>query len=156
MNQLNFLIGRGHLLTHKIPSPGGGGSKEPFYSLEETIARLKPEFIGTSEILNQVPDDACPGDYAVARMVMHPAFIARSFFPTSMLRATRLESVGSRMVKAVPKKWNKEGAPKSCSTTELFVAGKRGAFRNLATWAFEPWSGSSRRGLRRTRLDCAH
>jgi len=135
MNQLNFLIGRGHLLTHKIPPPGGGGSKEPVYSFEETIERLKPEFISTSEMLNQVPDEACPGDYAVARMVMHPAFIARSFFPTGMLRATRLESVGSRMVKVAPRKWNKKGAPKSCSTTELFVAGKRGAFRNLAAWA---------------------
>src|SRR5690606_41221864 len=64
---------------------------------------------------------ACPDDFAVARLMMNPSFIARSYFPTRLLRAVGLESVGSRTVKVTPEAWTKKGPPEESATTEIFV-----------------------------------
>ena len=51
-----------------------------------------------------------------------------------MFRIVGLKSVGSRTVKVTPGGWTKKGEPQECTTTELFVAGKRQAFRYLNEW----------------------
>lgn len=134
MNQTNFLIGRGHLLTHSIPPPKRSHDKKQVYSLDEAISRLAPEFESTAASLDELPSEACPGDYGVARMMINPSFIARSFFPAAMLRSLHLESLGSRTVEVTPAKWAKKRPPVSCTTTEFFIAGKRRAFRELNQW----------------------
>lgn len=134
MSQTNFLIGRGELLTHDIKAPRRKPGKVEVYSLQEAIRRLSPQFSETASELDALPPEACPGDFGVARLTMNPSYIARSFFPVAMLRTVGLESVGSRTVKVTPYGWTKKGAPQECTTTELFVAGKRQAFRNLRSW----------------------
>jgi len=66
--------------------------------------------------------------------MMNPSFIARSYFPARLLRSTGLESIGSRTIKVKPEAWTRKGAPQETPTTELFVAGKRQAFRSLSQW----------------------
>lgn len=134
MSQTNFLIGRGELLTHDIKGPKRKPGKAEVYSLQEAARRLTPQFSATATALDALPPDACPGDFGVARLTLNPSYIARSFFPAAMLRAVGLESVGSRTVKVTPDGWTKKGTPQECTTTELFVAGKRQAFRNLKDW----------------------
>ncbi len=131
MSQTNFLIGRGELLTHDIKGPKRRPGKAEVYSLQEAAGRLTPQFSATATALAALPPEACPGDFGVARLTMNPSYIARSFFPVAMLRTVGLESVGSRTVKVTPGGWTKKGPPQECTTTELFVAGKRQAFRNL-------------------------
>jgi hypothetical protein len=137
MSQTNFLIGRGELLTHDIKGPKRKPGKAEVYSLQEAAGRLTPQFSATATALDALPPDACPGDFGVARLTMNPSYIARSFFPVAMLRTVGLESVGSRTVKVTPDGWTKKGTPQECRTTELFVAGKRQAFRNLKSWTRE-------------------
>lgn len=137
MSQTNFLIGRGELLTHDIKGPKRKPGKAEVYSLQEAAGRLTPQFSATATALDALPPEACPGDFGVARLTMNPSYIARSFFPVAMLRTVGLESVGSRTVKVTPDGWTKKGAPQECTTTELFVAGKRQAFRNLKGWTRE-------------------
>lgn len=137
MSQTNFLIGRGELLTHDIKGPKRKPGKAEVYSLQEAAQRLAPQFSKTAAALDVLPPEACPGDFGVARLTMNPGYIARSFFPVAMLRTVGLESVGSRTVKVTPDGWTKKGAPQECTTTELFVAGKRQAFRNLKGWTRE-------------------
>lgn len=137
MSQTNFLIGRGELLTHDIKGPKRKPGKAEVYSLQEAARRLTPQFSTTATALDALPPDACPGDFGVARLTLNPSYIARSFFPAAMLRAVGLESVGSRTVKVIPDGWTKKGTPQECTTTELFVAGKRQAFRNLKGWPRE-------------------
>lgn len=150
MSQTNFLIGRGELLTHDIKGPKRKPGKAEVYTFQQAIQRLTPQFSETASALDTLPPDACPGDFGVARLMMNPSYIARSFFPTAMLRTVGLESVGSRTVKVTPGGWTRKGAPQECTTTELFVAGKRQAFRNLNTWPqqIEPDSDEA--------LDMAH
>jgi hypothetical protein len=134
MNQPNFLIGRGELLTHDISGPKRNFVKKEVYTLEQARERLAPQFAQAAAALDALVADACPDDFAVARLMMNPSFIARSYFPTGFFRAVGFESIGSRSVKVRPEAWNKKGPTQKCSTTELFVAGKRAAFRHLFDW----------------------
>ena len=131
MNQTNFLIGRGELLTHEIKGPKRGMDKAEVYTLQQARSRLTPQFLDVAASLDILPDNACPGDLGVARLALNPSYIARSFFPVAMLRSVGLESVGSRAVKLTPDGWSKKGPPRESTTTELFVVGRRQAFRQL-------------------------
>jgi hypothetical protein len=134
MSQTNFLIGRGELLTHDIKGPKRKPGKAEVYTLQQAIERLSPKFTQVANAIDALPSEACPGDFGIARLTMNPSYIARSFFPVAMLRTVGLESVGSRTVKLTPDGWTKKGVPTECTTTELFIAGKRRAFRNLEAW----------------------
>lgn len=143
MSQTNFLIGRGELLTHEIKGPKRGMDKAEVYTLQQAQSRLIPQFAETASVLDSLPASACPNDLGVARLTLNPSYIARSFFPVAMLRSAGLESVGSRAVKLTPKAWSKKGPPRESNTTELFVVGKRQAFRQLKEWAGQVVGGSS-------------
>lgn len=143
MSQTNFLIGRGELLTHEIKGPKRGMDKAEVYTLQQARKRLMPQFAEVASSLDGLPDKACPGDLGVARFALNPSYIARSFFPVAMLRSAGLESVGSRAVKLTPEAWSKKGAPRESTTTELFVVGRREAFRQLKDWAGQLVDGSN-------------
>ncbi|MEZ5635558.1 MAG: hypothetical protein R3E92_00290 [Burkholderiaceae bacterium] len=134
MSQTNFLIGHGELLTHDIVGPKRMPGKAEVYTFAQARELLVPQFRSTAKALDELPPDACPGDFAVARLMMNPSFIARSYFPTGLLRSTGLEPIGSHAVKVKPQAWTRKGQPQETTTTELFVAGKRQAFRNLSQW----------------------
>jgi hypothetical protein len=143
MSQTNFLIGRGELLTHEIKGPKRGMDKAEVYTLQQAKNRLIPQFLEVAASLDELPAKACPGDLGVARLTLNPSYIARSFFPMAMLRSVGIESIGSRAVKLTPVGWAKKGQPRESTTTELFVAGKRQAFRDLKDWAGQLEEGSS-------------
>ena len=143
MSQTNFLIGRGELLTHEIKGPKRGMDKAEVYTLQQARSRLAPQFVEVATSLDSLPDNACPEDLGVARLTLNPSFIARSFFPVAMLRSASLESLGSRAVKLTPDAWSKKGPPRESATTELFVVGKRQAFRQLKDWAERLEEGSN-------------
>ena len=134
MSQSNFLIGRGELLTYPIDAPKRGGDKREVYTFQEAKGVLQPQFRTISTDVDALPALACPHDMVVARMTLNPGYIAKSYFPSSLLRKAKLESVGSRTVQIVPKKWTKQGKPYLSSTTELFIAGTRSNFRAVAEW----------------------
>lgn len=142
MTQTNFLIGRGEMLTHPIPAPKRGGGSAPVYSFEYAKAKLTPQFDAAAKQMDELDSSAYPADYAVARLVLNPSYIARSYFPGRLLRESKLQSVGSRTVKITPEKWARKIAPFNTSTTEIFVAGKRSAFRNLSKLVAELEPGS--------------
>lgn len=150
MSQTNFLIGRGELLTHDIKGPKRGGGKAEVYTLQRAIERLTPQFAEAASLLGELPSEACPDDFGVARLTMNPSYIARSFFPVAMLRSVGLESLGSRTVKVTPEGWTKKSEPQECTTTELFVAGKREAFHSLSAWTAQVEAESAEA------LDLAH
>lgn len=132
MAQTNFLIGRGEMLTHAIPAPKRGGDSAQVYSFEYAKAKLSAQFDAAAKEIDSLDGSAYPNDYAVARMVLNPSYIARSYFPGKLLRESKLQSVGSRTVKITPDKWARKTPPVKTSSTEIFVAGKRSAFRNLS------------------------
>lgn len=146
----NFLIGRGELLTLDIKGPRRPSKKAEAYTLQEATRRLAPQITTVATSLDSLPAAACPEDFGVARVMMNPSYIARSFFPADLLRGAGLESVGSRTVPVKPDKWTKKGQPRETTTTELFVAGKRQAFRQLNGWVQQVSEGTQEA------LDLAH
>ncbi|BCO28538.1 hypothetical protein MIZ03_3444 [Rhodoferax lithotrophicus] len=143
MAQMNFLIGRGELLTQDIMRRKGGEPKKHSYTLFEARQALAPQAFATSEAFASLPSGACPQDMAVARLTLHPEYIAKSYFPTGFLRANALRSVGSRTVSVTPRKWTRKGDPREVSTTEIFVAGNRDSFQELGNWVLNSPEGES-------------
>ena len=130
-----FIIGKGELLTFDIPPPPIVPSKAHPYGLAEAKAHLIPQIVTAALEMQALPQAACPADVAVVKVDLHPAYIAKSFFPTGLLRQVGLTSVGSRTVRVRPRKDIRKTAPPECETTQLFVAGTREAFAKLPSFA---------------------
>jgi hypothetical protein len=135
----NFLLGYGERLVTSVEMKRGRKPPKLPYSFAEARAQLAPQIRSTVARLDELPAGACPGDEAVAKLTLHPQFLAKSYSPESLLHALRLKVIGSRPATVKPKKWTRKGSPEPLPSTELFVAGKREAFR---TWAAElpSWS----------------
>lgn len=122
-----FIIGRGELLTFDIPPPPMVPNKAHPYSLAQNQAVLIPQLIQAAEDVRLLPQEACPLDFAVVKLALHPAYISKSFFPKALLREASLVSLGSRTVRCQPRTDLRVRAPAECDTTELFVGGQRSA-----------------------------
>lgn len=130
----NFLIGRGELLASAVAGPRRGMDKSEVYTFAEAKQRLSPQISQATTELEQLPADACPNDYVVASLILNPSYIARSFFPDTLLRENNLQSVGSKTVKIKPDGWKRKAEVTEFPTTQIFVAGKRSSFRNILPW----------------------
>lgn len=128
-----FLIGRGELLTYPIQAPKRKPGKTDVYSLAEAQQALLPEIAMANSFFDHLPNEAKPGGYVVAKMLLHPAYIAKSFFPSSLLREAGLQSVGSRTTRVTPRRQLKKTPAAVVETTELFIAGPASKFAELST-----------------------
>jgi hypothetical protein len=132
----NYLLGFGERLTEKVRGPQRPVRKVNPYTLTEARARLTPRIRAVGREIAALPPLACPQDECVAAVTLHPAYIAKSFFPMGLLRSVGLEPVGSKPRQIVPEKGAKkptavqlkERIQPSSQTADLFVAGKRSSF----------------------------
>lgn len=124
-----FLIGKGELLTHSIlPPPMKPGKLHP-YSLEENREHLLPELQLANDYFKTLSSTEAPDDVAVAKITLHPAYIAKSYFPRDLLAQAGLESIGSRDVRIKPRRVVSKKMEPISDTTQLFVAGSRRSLR---------------------------
>jgi hypothetical protein len=131
-----YLIGRAELLTYPIEAPKKKtGDKAHPYTLGEAQQIIVPEIEVANAIFQALPAKACADDLAVARLVLHPAYLAKSFFPKQLLDQVGLSSVGSRTRRIKPRHQTQKKAPPEAETTELFVAGTRAALSNFPAFA---------------------
>ncbi len=133
-----YLIGRAELLTYRIEAPKKKvRDKVHPYTLSESMSFIVPEIEVANLIFDSLPTKACADDLAVARLVLHPAYLAKSFFPKLLLDQVGLASLGSRTCRIQPRRQvqNHKEAPPAAETTELFVAGTRAAMRNFPAFA---------------------
>lgn len=121
----NFLLGNGEKLTQTIPPPGGGGPKAHPYQFEEAVSRLAAKATKLADGLISLPSQACPNDEAVAILTLHPSYLAKSYFPDSLLTYHKFRSVGSRSRIVTPEKWTKITPVEPTPTIDLFVAASR-------------------------------
>jgi hypothetical protein len=130
-----FIIGKGELLTYDIPRPPMQNNKAHPYTLDEAKRIIIPEIRQAVVEFQRLPSAACPYDFVVAKLLLHPTYISKSFFPTALLRDTGLVSVGSRTVRTRVRRDLRKTAPGECETTELFIAGTRTALERLPSFA---------------------
>lgn len=130
-----YLIGRGEQLTYAIdPPPKSPREKQRPYSLAEAQTVLLPQVQRAIDNFAQLPAQACPDEIVVARLQLHPAFIAKSYYPKNFLDHAGLAGLGSRTVRVKPRTLGSKTAPLSQETTELFVGGRRSALAELPTY----------------------
>jgi hypothetical protein len=131
-----YLIGRAELLTYPIEAPKKKvGDKAHPYTLTEAKRIIVPEIETANRIFQELPAKACADDLAVARLVLHPAYLAKSYFPKLLLDQVGLSSVGSRTRRIQPRRQTQKKAPPEMETTELFVSGTRAAMGNFPAFA---------------------
>jgi hypothetical protein len=129
----NFLIGYGERLTGDLAAPLGGAPKKHPYTFAEAKANLAPKIETAAKEIAALDEAVCPGDQTVALVTLHPAYLAKSYYPAELMKSYGLETVGSRSREVSPKKWTRKEPPESTITSELFVAGTRPRFAKLAS-----------------------
>lgn len=119
----NFLIGYGERLASDLAAPLAGAPKQHPYTFAEARRLLAPKVKATAAELSSLPPEVCPRDHTVALVTLHPAYLAKSYYPAELLHTYGLETVGSRSREVSPNKWTKKKPPATAVTSELFVAG---------------------------------
>jgi hypothetical protein len=131
-----YLIGKGELLTYPIKAPRtGAGEKVHPYSLSDARQSILPQLARANEYLNTLSATEAPGDVGVMKFTLHPAYIAKSYFPRAVLGHTGLVAVGSKTVRVKPRKRSSARMPETMDTTQLLIAGRRANLRGLAQFA---------------------
>lgn len=131
-----YIIARGELLTRKIEGPRKKHSpKARPYELRDAQDVLIPQIEASTREIDALPPDACPQDVAVVKLALHPTFIAKSHFPTGLLRDVGLAPVGSITQRLKPRREQRVRAAEESDTSVIFVAGNRARFRALSAYA---------------------
>lgn len=133
MAKRNFLLGKGERLAEDIRVGSPPVNKISPYTFGEAKTRLQPMLAAVVSEIDNLPSDACPDDLAIATITMNPEYIAKTYFPSELLRSVGLEPVGSRAKTVKPEKKSGDREPAEAFTTELFVKGKRASFKRWAS-----------------------
>lgn len=139
-----YLIGYGERLTSPITIASGGRAPMSPYQGELSFRRLETGFRQALAAAESLPAIACPNDEVVVALTLHPSFVAKSYFPSSLLRSAGMRPVGSRPLSLVPELRStrrringreqvivEEGSDER-PTTEVFVAMRRTRLSQLA------------------------
>lgn len=130
----NLLLGRGETLLTKTKWPRGPSNKEYFYSLADQQKVLGR---GLQSVIADAPAAAtnvAPRGEVTAKVTLHPEFVAKSYFPTSIMREAGVRVVGSRATEVTPRAMSKQRSPKPSPSTELLITGNRDAFKHFSQW----------------------
>ena len=131
-----YLIGRAELLTYPIDAPKKKPSDKVHpYTLNDAKKIIIPEIEIANSFFQALPAKACADDLAVACLVLHPAYLAKSFFPKLLLDQVGLASIGARTRRIQPRRQTRRNTPSEAETTELFVAGTRTALQKFSNFA---------------------
>lgn len=132
MSKRNFLLGKGERLTTPVQVSSRPVKKIAPYTFAEAKERLQSMVENVAAEVERLPADACPDDLAVATITLNPEYIAKSYYPSELLRDAGLATVGSRNRQIKPEKKSLNREPEDTVTTELFVIGKRPSFKRWA------------------------
>lgn len=126
-----FVIGKGELMAYGIDAPKKKPGKTHPYTLKQAKRDVIPQIESTVSALDALAPATLPNEIAVAKLTLHPAYVAKSYFPTGLLRKAELVSLGSKAVRIRPRKPATKTSSVESDTIQLFVAGTREAFRKF-------------------------
>src|SRR5437868_7626912 len=92
----NFLLGYGERLTDPVVVRRAMSPVPAPYTFDEAKLRVSQMVRSTVSDLGELPPKACPDDYAVGLVTLHPQYTAKSYFPGKLLQAAHVEAIGSR------------------------------------------------------------
>jgi len=132
MTNRNLLLGGGEKLTAKSPIKRGSGPKKRPYKIDDTRRLIQQSLLDIQSEIIALPQDAKPRGEGVFELTLHPAFLARSYYPNKLLRATGLRDIGSKETVVIPKNvTNARDSNKEQATATLYIAGEVDHVRRL-------------------------
>lgn len=126
----NLLIANGYELIGQLSWPKGGGKKWLPYTIEDVRSVLHEQLEHVAQFARQTPPNLAPRGEVTAKVTLHPAFLAKSYFPSAILRDSGLTILGSRPVSIMPKKVRNE-VLKPEETASIFVSGTKENFKAM-------------------------
>lgn len=133
MSQKNLLLGRGEALTSSSPIKRGSGDKKYPYDLADIRKALAKPIERIETAMRELPPTAKPRGEAVFELTLHPAFLAKSYYPKKTLQQAGLRDVGSKEATIIPRKsTDPRDDGKKQATATLFVAGNLRAVETFA------------------------
>ncbi|MGP4957393.1 S8 family peptidase [Pseudomonas helleri] len=118
----NVLIANGHELIGQLSWPKGGGKKWIPYTISDAREALHSQLLDVMQFAEETPPQFAPRGEVTAQVILHPAFLAKSYFPATVLRDSGLSIVGSRPVKVTPR-ISRSGDEEELETASIFVSG---------------------------------
>lgn len=132
MTERNLLLGKGEALTTAREIKRGSGPKNFPYTVEEVREAISSSLEHVERSLSKLPKGAKPRGEGVFELTLHPAFLARSYFPKSILKKSGLRDVGSKETSIVPRHvTDARDAGKKQATATIYLAGKESAVAAL-------------------------
>lgn len=128
----NLLIGQGERLIQDGTWVSGGSIKPVPYTLEQQRSLFVPVLDGLADDARRRSSKLAPRGEVAAKITMHPQFLAKSYFPSGLLRSTGLRLIGSRGVELAPRKMSRDVQPVELPTAVLIVAGTTREFFKAA------------------------
>lgn len=134
MAERNLLLGKGELLSSQRGFSAGGGPKKYPYSFSEIQEILPVQIRSVEKEFDSLPAEAKPRGEGVFELILHPAFLAKSYYPVNIFDAAGLRDVGSKEVHLRPRKvTRKRDEEKDLVSASIFVAGSVASLRRLRT-----------------------
>ncbi|WP_437410957.1 S8 family peptidase [Serratia marcescens] len=102
------------------------------YPYSVASRRVSKKVSDTLKVAEKLPKEATPDDEIVTAVTLHPSFLAKSYYPTSLLKDYSLKSLGSKEVFVKPDAAvNKEQEKRPVSTSVYYLSGKKTSFERL-------------------------
>ncbi|WP_242890210.1 S8 family peptidase [Stenotrophomonas maltophilia] len=127
----NLLIGRGERLFEDGKWPPGRGGKPAPYSLEQQRSLFTPTLNELAARATQTPLTIAPRNEIAAKITIHPEFLAKSYFPSSLLHQSGVRLIGSRAIDITPRAMTRDKEPVRRPTAVLLIAGTAEAFGRM-------------------------
>ncbi|MHC1654114.1 S8 family peptidase [Stenotrophomonas maltophilia] len=127
----NLLIGKGERLFEDGKWPPGRGGKPAPYSLEQQRSLFTPTLLDLAKRATQAPMSIAPRNEIAAKITIHPEFLAKSYFPSSLLHQSGVRLIGSRAIDITPRAMVREKEPARRPTAILLIAGTAEAFGRM-------------------------
>ncbi|MFJ5854552.1 S8 family peptidase [Enterobacter cancerogenus] len=102
------------------------------YPYSVSSIRIAQKVANTLASVNNLPSEAMPNGEIVTALTLHPSFLAKSYYPTALLKDYSLTSLGSKEVFVKPEvAVNQEQKKRAVSSSVYFVSGKKQSFEKL-------------------------
>ncbi|MFH1853259.1 MAG: S8 family peptidase [Candidatus Neomarinimicrobiota bacterium] len=121
LNQ-NFILGFGERLSEPTTLPGRKIEKKPVYDYSESLEFLTQDIGAIVTTVNAMPVLSLPKNIAVVSFVLHPEFMAMSYYPQTIFNELSVDIVGSKLIQIVPRRFSTEREMIPTFTIEYFVA----------------------------------
>lgn len=132
MAEKNILLGNGEALATSSEIKRTGGGKSYPYTLSDVAEAIAPTLADIQKLASELPRGAKPRGEAVFEITLHPAFLAKSYYPQTLLKKSQLRDLGSKETTIIPRKvTDKRDAGKKQATATLLVAGNESAIATL-------------------------